>query len=134
MELIKTGKQKLCLKFGLNDISVDLSFFSEHEDFLQVGGRSYKKGTEILAHSHNPVTREIDRTQEFLYVVSGSLKSFIYDDKDKIFKTLVLNSNEGLILFSGGHGFEVLEDNTKIIEVKNGPYMGPDADRRRLSL
>ena len=25
-------------------------------------------------------------------------------------------------MLSGGHGYEVLEDDTKVLEIKNGPY------------
>jgi hypothetical protein len=37
-----------------------------------------------------------------------------------------------LALFNGGHGYEVLEDNTRVLEVKNGPYLGPEVDRRKI--
>jgi hypothetical protein len=33
-----------------------------------------------------------------------------------------------VLLASGGHGFEVLED-TKIVEVKQGPYDGKSKDK-----
>jgi hypothetical protein len=33
-----------------------------------------------------------------------------------------------VIFLDGGHGFEVLED-TKLIEVKQGPYPGKDKDK-----
>ena len=36
------------------------------------------------------------------------------------------------MLLRGGHGYEILEDGTQVLEVKNGPYLGPDVDRRRL--
>jgi hypothetical protein len=36
-------------------------------------------------------------------------------------------------LLRGGHGYEILEDGTQVLEVKNGPYLGPDVDRRRLA-
>jgi len=39
---------------------------------------------------------------------------------------------ETLILLKGGHGYEILEDGTRVLEVKNGPYPGAEVDRRRL--
>jgi hypothetical protein len=35
------------------------------------------------------------------------------------------------MLLSGGHGFNVLED-SKIIEVKQGPYRGVEEDKERI--
>jgi len=134
MEIIKFDNHKLCIKFGINDIKDGISFFSENEDFLQVGAWQYSKGKELLAHNHNQLSHKIDKTQEFLFVLSGSLKAFIYNDVDKLINTILLKTNEGLILFNGGHGFEVLEEGTKVLEVKNGPYVGALEDRRRLNL
>ena len=37
-------------------------------------------------------------------------------------KTKILYKNDIIILFQGGHGFEV-EKNCEIIEVKQGPYL-----------
>ena len=39
-----------------------------------------------------------------------------------------------MICLEGGHGYEILEDNTRVLEIKNGPYPGPEKDRRRLEL
>lgn len=35
-------------------------------------------------------------------------------------------------MMNGGYGYRILEDNTKVIEIKNGPYLGAEKDRRRL--
>lgn len=132
MKLIKNGDRKIALKIGPHDIKGGLSFFSEDGDFIQVGGWKYNSGKRLHAHNHNCVERKIDRTQEFIFVIKGSLKAFIYDDYDKPLEELYLMANEGLICFSGGHGYEILDDDTVVIEVKNGPYHGAETDRRRL--
>jgi hypothetical protein len=43
-----------------------------------------------------------------------------------------LERGDTIILLNGGHGYEILSDNTKVLEVKNGPYVGADKDRERL--
>ena len=35
------------------------------------------------------------------------------------------------VFVSGGHGYHILEDNTKIIETKNGPFTGVENDKVR---
>ncbi len=37
-----------------------LSFFSQDDEFIQVGSWKYGKGKELLAHIHNKVKRKID--------------------------------------------------------------------------
>ena len=45
-----------------------------------------------------------------------------YDEKKKnIKKDKILKKNDIIMLFKGGHGFEVIKD-VEIIEVKQGPY------------
>ena len=33
------------------------------------------------------------------------------------------------VLLAGGHGYEIQEDDTRIIETKNGPFLGVDLDK-----
>jgi hypothetical protein len=44
---------------------------------------------------------------------------------------MIVDEGDILILLQGGHGYEILEDGTQVLEVKNGPYIGADLDRRR---
>lgn len=109
-----------------------LSFFSKDNEFIQVGSWKYGKGKELLAHIHNKVQRKISRTQEVIYVVKGKVEASIYT-LDKIFvQKLIINRGDFLILLNCGHGYKILEDNTQVLEVKNGPYLGPNIDRKRI--
>ena len=44
-----------------------------------------------------------------------------------------LNQNMMIIQYSNAHEYELLED-SKVIEIKNGPYFGPDKDRTRINV
>ena len=112
----------------------NLSFFSEDEEYIQAGSWNYSKGKKLLAHSHNEVERSVLFTQEVLFVKSGSLKAFIYDDDSNLVEEFTAYKDDILIMLSGGHGYEVLEDDTKVLEIKNGPYLGAEIDRDRLNL
>lgn len=109
-----------------------LKFFSPDGDYQQVGTWGYEQGKTLLAHSHNEVSREVLWTQEVLYVRSGRLKAEIFDTADKKVGEIEAGPGDVLILLRGGHGYEILEDNTQVLEIKNGPYVGANADRRRL--
>ncbi len=109
-----------------------LNFFSADEDFIQVGSWQYEAGKELLAHAHNPVDRSFTHTQEVLYVRRGSLKAIIYNNDDQQIREIKAGEGDILVLLNGGHGYEILEPGTQVLEIKNGPYLGADVDRRRL--
>lgn len=114
------------------DINEGLNFFSNDEEYIQVGAWNYDKGKDLLAHIHNEVDRTVGRTNEVLYVIKGSIEASIYDLEEKLVETLIVEAGDILVLLECGHGYHILEDNTKVLEVKNGPYLGAEVDRRRI--
>lgn len=109
-----------------------LKFFSPDGDYQQVGTWGYGQGKQLLAHSHKEVSREVLWTQEVLYIRKGRVRATIYDTRDARVAELEAGAGDLLVLLRGGHGYEILEDGTQVLEIKNGPYVGADADRRRL--
>jgi hypothetical protein len=109
-----------------------LNFFSPDGDFIQVGTWGYGTGKELKAHIHNEVRREVLWTQEVLFVRKGRLRANIFDTKQNKVAELYVEAGDIIILLRGGHGYDILEDGTQVMEIKNGPYVGADADRRRI--
>lgn len=109
-----------------------LNFFSPDGDFIQAGTWGYDAGRELRAHAHNLVAREVLWTQEILYIRRGQVRADVYNLQDEKVDEFVGKAGDLLILLRGGHGYQILEDGTQVLEVKNGPYVGADADRRRL--
>jgi hypothetical protein len=88
-------------------------------------------GEALPAHRHNEFERLANRTCEILYVVSGSVHADIYSEELELTAEIVIKQNELLVCLSGGHGYKILENNTRVLEIKNGPYFGSDIDRTR---
>jgi len=103
-------------------------FFGLPDDFLQVGYMNLKKGNTLKPHIHKPQNKIITKNQEVLYIVSGKMKVSFYNKIPQKINEAILTNGDLIILISGGHGFEFLED-TKMIEVKQGPYTGRDNDK-----
>jgi len=101
------------------------NFFTPAEFSQQLGMLVHEKGKIVERHKHKLVKREILRTQEVLVLLDGKIKVDLFDDDGRILKTVVLNSGDSILLAQGGHKVEVME-NSKIIEVKQGPYAGFD--------
>lgn len=106
-----------------------LNFITPDEFPLQVGIHNQEEGVIINAHKHRQYNKEPMKieAQEFFYVESGKMQIDIYDINDTLFKSVILDEGD-LILLNSGHGVKFLEK-TKMLEVKQGPYRGIDNEK-----
>ena len=128
---IKDNSTRLAIYIG-RKWEEGLHFFSKDNDFQQVGVWTYNTGRKLLQHKHIEALRSINRTQEVIFVRSGKVRADIYGMDDQFIESVNLVRGDILILLNGGHGYEILEDNTQVLEIKNGPYLGPEKDRIRI--
>ena len=130
-EKIKDGDLTLAIIIKHADWKEGLNFVSSDEDYQQVGIWGYNKGQKLAPHIHLTAPRQILRTQEVIFVKDGRIRADIYTEQKNFLKSVELEAGDAIILLNGGHGYEILSDNTKVLEVKNGPYVGADKDRER---
>ena len=133
VEKISIG-EKICaiiLRSGYKNIDV-IDFFTCPEDTLQLGYMHRSKGHKITPHIHKPVARTVELTNEVLFIKSGKVKVTFYDDSRSASSHTVLSRGDVILLNQHGHGFEMLED-SEIIEVKQGPYVG-EGDKIRFNM
>ena len=119
--------------FNVQDAEEGLSFISEENEFIQVGLWNYKPKKVLPAHYHNEYSREATRTCETIYVVKGKIKCNLYTKSGSIVESFILKENEMAIQIYGVHEYEILEE-ALVIETKNGPYFGPEIDRKRINV
>ena len=95
----------------------------------QLAYMRHPAGKVIQAHVHNPVNRDVQYTLEVLLLRKGRLRVDFFDNDQTYLESRILEAGDVILLATGGHGFEVLED-IEMIEVKQGPYAG-DHDKTR---
>ena len=100
-----------------------VNFLTPDEFSQQLAFMSHKKGKIIDPHVHNKVQREVHYTQEVLVIKKGKLQVDFYNDEQVYLESRELTEGDVILLSSGGHGFEVLED-IEMVEIKQGPYAG----------
>lgn len=83
------------------------------------------------AHKHKLQTRETIGTAEAWVVISGKVSVTIYDTFSNHIGTAVLYSGDVFIAFAGGHGYTVFPE-ARVVELKNGPYNGREADKEMI--
>jgi len=131
METIKVGEKIIAIIHRENDWSKGLDFLTDNDLNVQVGTWWYDKGKSLDRHLHNTYDRLAKRTQEMVYVKQGLLLVKLYDDDKNYIQDTVLNTGDIGIFVNGGHGYEILEDNTMIIEAKNGPFTNVSKDKTK---
>lgn len=99
------------------------NFFTPDDFPLQLGQNFYPPGETIEAHTHVPQERHVNRVNEFIYLVAGRLLLHLFALDRSPVKDVELVAGDCVLLTGGGHGFEVLEE-SRLLEVKQGPYLG----------
>lgn len=108
-----------------------ISFFTPDDFSQQLAFMRHPAGREILPHVHNPAPREVQFTQEVLFIRKGRLRVDFYRSDLSYLESRILTTGDTILLATGGHGFEVLEE-VEMIEVKQGPYAG-EQDKTRFA-
>lgn len=121
----------LCIVHKENEWSKGLDFLSSDDDFIQVGTWWYDNGKELDKHFHNEFERTATRTQECVYIISGKMQVDLYDFDSSYIESFEVEKGDIAIFTNGGHGYKILEDDTRILETKNGPFYGVQKDKTR---
>lgn len=106
-----------------------IHFFTANELSQQLAYMKHPAGKQIEPHVHNPVPREVHYTQEVLFIKKGKVRVDFYSNDQVYMESRTLETGDTILLATGGHGFEMLEE-TEMIEVKQGPYTGEEDKTR----
>ncbi len=108
-----------------------VNFVTSEDNPLQLGILKHQPGHKIEPHVHKSSPKTINEVHEVLHIAYGKVEAEFYESGGKKIGSTILNSGDTILLLSGGHGFNILED-SKIIEVKQGPYHGVEEDKEHL--
>ncbi len=122
---IRTKENKLLAITFPASLFVDgIRFLTPTEFPLQVGLiQSKNEPREVKAHIHRNFKYDVSTTQELIYVIKGGARAIIYDDNFKEVDVIELKKGDFMLQVSGGHSFDI-EEGSRLLEVKQGPYPG----------
>lgn len=129
IETLKVGDQLMAVIVSREFDKPGIHFFTPNDLSQQLAYMHHPAGKVIDPHVHNPVNRSVQYTQEVLFIRRGRLRVDFYDNDKAYIESRILQAGDVILLATGGHGFEVL-DEVEMIEVKQGPYAG-DQDKTR---
>jgi mannose-6-phosphate isomerase-like protein (cupin superfamily) len=129
IESINHNDQMLAFIVRASYHAEGIQFFTPNDFSQQLGYMNRPMGYVISPHVHNRLPREVQFTNEVLFIKSGRVRVDFYSDTQQYLESTVLETGDVILLALGGHGFEMLEP-TEMIEVKQGPYAG-EGDKTR---
>jgi cupin fold WbuC family metalloprotein len=132
MTEIKYKGETVAILHRTNEWKEGLDFLTPNETFIQAGTWWYQAGKTLKAHRHQVNERTAMRTQETVIVMDGSMRIDFYDENNAVFKKEILKTGEICVILNIGHGYLILEDNTRIVEVKNGPFTSVEKDKEMI--
>lgn len=102
----------------------------EPNNFLQLAMLKHDTGKSFKAHQHIWTEwsgRKI--SQEAWVVIKGWVKVFYYDTNGDFLKSYVIGAGDCTVTLFGGHNYEFLENDSRILEFKTGIYEGQGKDK-----
>jgi hypothetical protein len=132
MERIEDSGVLLAIVVRDRDWRPGLSFCTPDDLFVQVGLWRYPAGKDLANHRHKPHRRAVERTQEMVYVKRGRMKARLFAADGRPVREVVLEAGDLAVLVQGGHGYQILDDDTQVLEVKNGPFLDAASDKEAL--
>ena len=113
-----------------SDAPAGTKWYGDESEPMQVCTWLWGKEKFFRAHTHLFRPRTIAQTQEALYVISGRIRCTVVMAGS--IEGHTLKAGDLVIHYRGGHGYKVIEDNTKAIEFKIGPAVQPEKDKEYL--
>lgn len=111
------------------EVKKGLNFYSDANELLQVALWAHPEGQILASHKHLLVERKTHGTTEVVFVISGTIHFDIYDDQNALLSEGILVKGDLLLCHAGGHGYRILDSDTQVLEIKNGPYFGLESDK-----
>lgn len=111
-----------------------LHFLGSKENTIQVGTFLYQKNKVMRDHRHISNPRVVKKTEEVLIVFSGSCEVRLHGSQKELLYSGVLHAGDFCAVYDCGVGYTVLEDNTRMLEIKTGPYNFVSDDQDRILL
>jgi mannose-6-phosphate isomerase-like protein (cupin superfamily) len=122
---IKDGDNTIAIIYR-RDIPADNVKFLTPETYpLQIGILDHKDGKFVEAHYHPHHKYNVVNTQEFLYVEKGTMDLVIYNADWEEKTKATLTQGDYALFVDCGHSVN-FHPNTRVIEIKQGPYPGDD--------
>lgn len=127
-EFVRDGERLLAIVIRGGGSPDKYNFATPPEGTLQLGVTFYAAGDRVAPHAHHRRQAASRDTQEFLLVQEGEIEVEVFREDGTPLAAFRLGRGEGVLFTDGGHGLRCLAP-TRLLEVKQGPYVSPALDK-----
>lgn len=127
-ESICDGDRQLAIVIRQGSSSSKYNFPTDPKGSLQLGVTFYRDGDVVTPHAHHIRHLASRDCQEFILVQSGELEVSVFRDDGTALAQFILVAGESVLFQNGAHALRCHGD-TRILEVKQGPYISPERDK-----
>ena len=128
---IMDGDVLIAIVGSMDDAGWGSTFVTENSLSMQLGVMRKNKG-DIQNHIHKVRNRQTKSiSTEFHYVVRGKVLVRLYGYQRNLIAKVMLTPQMYCMLFNGGHGFEIVKDDTLMFECKLGNYTNVEEDKEK---
>jgi len=128
---IRDKNGKLChLIHRFEDFQPGRKDLIDSGEFLQCASLQMEEGKTFKPHQHKWNHWEGQKiAQESWVVLNGRVQVSFFDEGGEFIKSDILDNGDASFTLYGGHNYEALETETKVLEFKTGPYFGQEHDK-----
>lgn len=128
---VMDGSTLIAIVGSLQDVEYGTNFVTEPELPMQLGIIRVDEG-KIQNHIHKVQDWTMKSiANEFHIVITGKVFVSLFNNSKILVSKIMLVPGMFCMLFNGGHGYDIVEDDTIIIEVKNGFYKDSETDKEK---
>jgi apolipoprotein N-acyltransferase len=102
--------------------------FTQPDMDQQLGVLVHLRGTSVPRHKHETEPRLLTGSPELLILRKGSCRVTLYNRKDEPMSEFMMRTGDILLILSGGHAFEMLDD-CEWIQTRAGSFPGNEAKK-----
>lgn len=128
---IMDGETLVAIIGTFQDVAYGNNFITEPELPMQLGIIRSNKG-KVDNHIHKIRNRQVKSiSNEFHMIVNGKAIVYLYGYTKNLVHKELLHPGSFCALFNGGHGYEIVKDDTILLEVKNGAFSTVEDDKEK---
>lgn len=132
-EFVRDGTQQLAIVIRGGASKDKYNFSTAPESSLQLGVTFYRRGDEVAPHGHHQRHAASRDCQEFLMVQDGAIEVMVFREDGTRVARFELGPGEAVLFQQGCHSLRCLAP-TRLLEVKQGPYVSPELDKYLLTV
>lgn len=115
---------------SVDDMPKGNNFITDNDLPMQVGIMHVDKTALCKNHVHKMRSHQYKAISiEYHMITKGKVRLSLFRDDKTLIKKMILKPNMFSLLIHGGHGYEILEDDTVMVECKLGQFESVESDK-----